>query len=83
MFPIVWLFMTAFKTPIDAFSIPPKVFFAPTWDNFVAVFRQHNFFLYYRNTVVIAISSTLLSMLAGDPGSLRPVALRVPRQGGR
>ena len=69
MFPIVWLFMTAFKTPIDAFSIPPKVFFAPTWDNFVAVFRQHNFFLYYRNTVVIAISSTLLSMLAGTLGA--------------
>jgi multiple sugar transport system permease protein len=69
MFPIVWLFMTSFKTPVDAFAIPPKLIFRPTGENYVDVVRMHNFFSYYKNTVVIAVSSTALSMVFGTLGA--------------
>ena len=69
MFPIIWLFMTSFKTPIDAFSIPPKLIFRPTLENYVDVIKMHNFFSYYKNTVVIAVSSTAISMVFGTLGA--------------
>ncbi len=69
MFPIIWLFMTSFKTPIDAFAIPPKFIFKPTTENYVNVIRMYNFLSYYKNTLVIAVSSTALSMLLGTFGA--------------
>ena len=35
-FPILWMLLAAFKTEIDAVA-PPKLFFEPTLENFVAV----------------------------------------------
>jgi multiple sugar transport system permease protein len=69
MFPIVWLFMTSFKTPLDVFAIPPKIVFSPTVENYIEVFRLHNFFSYYKNTVIIAVCSTTLSMVLGTLGA--------------
>ena len=32
VFPLVWLLLTFFKTRAEAFSIPPKIFFTPTFE---------------------------------------------------
>lgn len=69
MFPIVWLVMASFKTPLDTFAIPPKLFFWPTVENYLKVFRQHNFFSYYRNTILVAVSSTFFAMVFGTLGA--------------
>ncbi|WP_424952474.1 carbohydrate ABC transporter permease [Deinococcus sp.] len=37
-FPLLWMLLTAFKTPADSFT--PKIFFQPTLDNFRAVFSD-------------------------------------------
>lgn len=36
VFPILWLVLTAFKDPIDVYTV--KIFFTPTLDNFRAIF---------------------------------------------
>ena len=36
-FPIFWMFLTSFKTEVEAVSTPPSLFFAPTLENYVEV----------------------------------------------
>jgi len=36
-FPIFWMFLTGFKTEVEAIAIPPSLFFTPTLENYVAV----------------------------------------------
>jgi multiple sugar transport system permease protein len=36
--PLVWIFMTGFKTPQDAIHYPPKVFFEPSLEGYVNLF---------------------------------------------
>ncbi len=38
MLPLVWIFLTGFKTPSDAISYPPKVVFEPSLEGYVNLF---------------------------------------------
>ncbi len=38
MIPLVWIFMTGFKSPPDSISYPPKVFFEPSLEGYVNLF---------------------------------------------
>jgi multiple sugar transport system permease protein len=38
MVPLVWIFMTGFKTPPDSISYPPKVVFEPSLEGYVNLF---------------------------------------------
>ena len=69
MFPIFWLFLTSFKNHLDVFSIPPKIFFNPTIENYLEVIQMHNFFAYYKNTIIISLTSTFISMILGTLGA--------------
>jgi multiple sugar transport system permease protein len=44
MVPLIWIFLTAFKSPPDSIAYPPKIFFKPTLDGycnlFTAISRQ-------------------------------------------
>ena len=42
MAPLVWIFMTGFKSPSDSISYPPKVFFAPTLEGYVNLFTTRS-----------------------------------------
>lgn len=68
-FPILWIFMMALKTSVDAFTLPPKLFFQPVLDNFKRVFENGYFLKNYRNSFILAFSSTLLSLLLGIPAA--------------
>ena len=39
-FPLGWLFLTAFKTELQAIHVPPLFVFEPTLDNFGEVQRR-------------------------------------------
>jgi ABC-type glycerol-3-phosphate transport system permease component len=39
-FPVLWIILTAFKSYNDTLSIPPKLVFKPTLENFVGVFSR-------------------------------------------
>jgi multiple sugar transport system permease protein len=40
MIPLVWIFMTGFKTPSDAIAYPPRVFFEPSFEGYVNLFTE-------------------------------------------
>jgi len=69
-FPILWTFLTAFKTEGDAILFPPA-FFPPHWtlENFFEVQARSNYFKHFGNSVVIAGGSTLLALLIAIPGA--------------
>src|SRR5688500_16099843 len=68
IFPIVWLGLNSLKNRLDMFARPPLWFqFAVTNENYVATFVDRPFVTYMWNSLVVAASSTLLSMLIGVP----------------
>ncbi len=67
VFPFIWQFLNSFKTQADLFSIPPIIF--PTkWtlQNYIDAFTRQPFLLYIKNSFVIALGSTVLSIFAGS-----------------
>ena len=40
MIPLVWIFMTGFKTPSDSIAYPPKVIFEPSLEGYVNLFTD-------------------------------------------
>ena len=40
MIPMVWIFMTSFKTPSEAIAYPPKVIFEPSLEGYVNLFTS-------------------------------------------
>ena len=69
LFPFFWLLQTSFKPPIDVFSAPPKWTFGPTLANYAATFRDFDVPLFLRNSTLIALGSTALSMALGVPAA--------------
>lgn len=65
LFPIYEMVSTSLKNPVDAFSIPPKWFFRPVFENYAAVLTENNFLRYFFNSVFQALATTLLSVSAG------------------
>ena len=63
LLPIAWIFLTAFKTPRDVYSISSALWFTPTFENMVAVF-QHPWNLGSKivNSFAVAGGTVLLAM---------------------
>jgi sorbitol/mannitol transport system permease protein len=68
-FPILWMVITSFKTEIEAVSTPPKLFFTPTLENYVAVQQRADYFRYAWNSIFLSFGSTLLALLIAVPAS--------------
>lgn len=54
-FPLGWLFLTAFKTELQAIAVPPLFVFEPTLDNFGEVQQRSNYLLHARNSLVTSL----------------------------
>jgi polyol transport system permease protein len=69
-FPILWTFLTAFKSEGDAILFPPS-FFPPHWtlENFFEVQSRSDYFKHFYNSIVIAGGSTLLGLIIGVPAA--------------
>lgn len=68
-FPLGWLVLTAFKTELQAISVPPLLLFAPTLENFHEVQQRSDYLLYAGNSVVISVVSTLVGLLLAAPAA--------------
>ncbi len=42
LIPLVWIFLTGFKTPSDSIAYPPKVFFEPSLEGYVNLFTNRS-----------------------------------------
>ncbi len=69
LFPIYEMIATSLKNEVDAFSIPPKWIFIPTFRNYQEVLFEGKFFTYFFNSIFVAATATVLSVTAGALGA--------------
>jgi multiple sugar transport system permease protein len=84
LFPVYWLAVNSFKIDLDIFAVPPVWFdFTPTLKHYVATFIERPFLRYSLNSLIIAVSTTIISLVFGTmagyalarftyPGRVRP-----------
>ncbi len=65
-FPLLYMFVTSFKTEAD--TIPPKLFFTPTLENYQTVLSG-DILPHIVNSLAITISTMLLSVVLGVPAA--------------
>src|SRR2546423_15234149 len=68
-FPLGWLILTAFKTELQAISVPPLFFFTPTLENFAEVQLRSDYLLYAKNSIITSVVSTLLGLAIAGPAA--------------
>lgn len=63
--PFIWMILTAFKTVTEATSVDPFVIFPKVWrtDSFKEVIRNMNFFVLYKNTLLMISFRVLCAVL--------------------
>jgi len=67
--PYVWLVVTSLKVRADIFAIPPVWLFRPTLDSYHIVFIEKGFLFTLRNSVIVALGTTGLSLAVGVPAA--------------
>ena len=69
-FPILWTFLTAFKSEQDAYAIPPKfLFFHWTTENFGEVQARSDYLLHAFNSIVLSIGANLVGLAISVPAA--------------
>ena len=69
-FPILWTFLTSFKSELDAIAMPPKfLFFNWTLENYVDVQQHSNYLKFAFNSVVLSIGANLVGLLIAVPAA--------------
>jgi sorbitol/mannitol transport system permease protein len=81
-FPLGWLVLTAFKTELQAISVPPLFIFPPTLENFAEVQRRSDFLLYAKNSLITSVASTLLGLAIAAPAAYSMAFFRTKRTRG-
>lgn len=62
LFPILWTLRTSFAEDVIAYEIPPRLIFKPTLKNYISIFVDNNFIKHFKNSFVVAISTTVVSI---------------------
>lgn len=77
--PVYWMISSSFKLPKDILSIPPKIIFEPTIDNYKSVLlgtstvgktsmpQVVNFPKYLLNSIIVSFSATFIALLISVP----------------
>ena len=69
-FPILWTFLTSFKTELEAFSLPPKfISFHWTLENFVIVQERSNYLRFAANSIILSLGSSLIALMFAVPAA--------------
>jgi len=69
LFPVIWLLLTALKTKVEAFTMPPNWIFKPTFENFRQVLTESGFIDSYINSLIIVVGTVFLSLVLGVAGA--------------
>lgn len=67
VFPIFWTFLTSIKLDIDAWSLPPKFIFEPSFKNYSVVLFEKGFMGFIQNSLLTCIVATAIAILLGVP----------------
>lgn len=77
--PIFWIFLTSFKIRRDILT-PLKFIFMPTLNNYKWVISRANFIPAIQGSIIVAISSTMLSLIIGSPAAYSLARFKIPRK---
>jgi multiple sugar transport system permease protein len=69
VFPFYWMVATSLKNQQDILSPVPKFFFTPTMENYQRAMTKFDVPLSLENSLIVAVSSTLLALLLGTPAA--------------
>lgn len=75
--PIIVMFVTSFKTQVDIMSSESMWIFQPTFDNYLHVF-ENKFDLFLRNSIIVSLASTVLSLLVAGMAAYALARLDFP-----
>ena len=68
MIPVIWAFLTSIKKPVDAFTVPPTIFFTPTLEFHRQVWFEHGFWSFLVNSLIVAACTVAISVPLGTLG---------------
>ena len=75
-FPVLYIVATGFKTEANAISLPPKLIFKPTLDQYREI-QSRGFFPFFRNSIIASLASTAVVLALAIPAAyalaLRPM----------
>lgn len=81
LFPILWVVVNSFKTPLAIFNWPPTLIPRPvTLKNYAYIFQKMDLLVFLRNSVMVAAVTTLVCAIVGVPAAY---AISRFRTGGR
>jgi multiple sugar transport system permease protein len=63
--PVIWTLLTSIKQPVDAFSIPPKLMFVPTFEFHYQVWVEKQFWRFLINSAIISACTVCISVSIG------------------
>lgn len=69
LFPFFWMILASFKTQQQIMSSENVLLFKPTMQNYMDVFQQYDFLKFIINSFIIAVGSTVLSLVLGLPAA--------------
>ena len=69
-FPILWMFITSFKTELEAVEFPPRfLMFDWTLENYGIVQQRSNYLRFAANSIVLSVGATFVSLLFAIPAA--------------
>jgi len=79
VFPVLWGFLTSFKTERDVLAYPPVFFFTPTLANYrEVIFGSSSIVPNLVSSAIVASAATILTMLIAIPAAYALGRLRFP-----
>ena len=69
-FPILWMFVTSFKTELEAVEFPPRfLMFDWTLENYAVVQERSNYLRFVSNSIILSVGATLVSLCFAIPAA--------------
>jgi multiple sugar transport system permease protein len=66
LFPIYWMVTISLKLPRDIYRVPSLIPAAPTMNNYVELLSEEGFLVNIRNSLIVALTTTAVSLLVSS-----------------
>lgn len=77
-FPVIWVILTSLKSRTEIFTIPPTIFFSPTWVHYLDALSAHDILPSIVNSILVASGTTLVTLLIAVPAGYAFSRIRFP-----
>ncbi len=76
LFPIYWMIATSLKVPRRSSASPSLIPLAPTLNNYVTLLTQKDFLVAVKNSLIVATTVTIISVLISSFAAYSMVRFR-------